>query len=155
VQHKIEGERLPIASVRVNFKPLSEIGTAIAGAAIGLVQQQLHERANTAAGSRWRCMATHRPIVLRPKLYRFDFRVDPPDDETLFTGLRNGTSTAFLPIPTITELGPPPASVPRHRSHRWDEYYNRWHLHRPCVRCIRVIHDQRTRRQFALRELHR
>jgi hypothetical protein len=48
----------------------------------------------------------------------------PHGDEVLFTGLRNGAATGFLPTPTVTEVGADHVT-PFHKGHRWDEYYSR------------------------------
>jgi hypothetical protein len=54
----------------------------------------------------------------------FNVSVDLPDsDEVLFTGVRNGTATSYLPTPTIDARGQD--GTPFHQEHRWDQYYSR------------------------------
>lgn len=122
---------MPIASVHVNFKPLSgnwddhnwDQQSARCGNNFMSGPTPPQPPPLAAVGIIWQVSGLS---SVEPNPVVFDVAVDLPDDDgTLFTSLRNGASTTFLPTPTITDTGPPPASVPMHGSQRWDAYYHR------------------------------
>jgi hypothetical protein len=121
------GDTMAIASVHVNNVPLS-------GDWDGQEWEKQEARcsnnflsgptppvppASAAGGLLWQVAG-----LAVPDSVVFNVVVDlPGDDETLFTGLRDNTETAYLPTPTITDHGQD--GTPFHNGYRWDAYYSR------------------------------
>jgi hypothetical protein len=58
-----------------------------------------------------------------PDAVVFNVVVDlPGDDEVLFRGVRNNTETPYPPAPSVTDVA---NGVQQHNGRRWDEYYRR------------------------------
>lgn len=119
---------MPIATVHVNNKPLSgswdghawEPQTARCSNNFMSGPNPPVAPPSAAGGLVWQVVGPPDPSSVV-----FSVMVDlPGDDEVLFTGVRNGNTTPFLPIPNVDALGEDHATK-LHRGHRWDEYYLR------------------------------